>query len=378
MRDNDLAAVGFTGPSYGGNTIGDVLPAVASALGVDVGFHETGLSLPPAPAYVVVLIDGLGHDLLQRHRREAPFLSSLSGAIGSAGVPSTTATSLSSLGTALTPGQHGLIGFTSRVPGTDRLLNHLFWDKAVDPLEWQPHPTAFARLAERGVATSVVSKSDFATSGLTRSIQRGASYVGANDADQRLAATVRAAGTQPSVTYVYDSDLDSTGHKHGVDSPQWRAQLSIIDDALEQMREELPGHARMVVIADHGMVDATDEADRLDIDDFPDLRRGVSLLGGEARFRQVYCHVGAEADVVAAWGETLGERAHVVRREDAVAAGWFGDVEERVTQRLGDVLVAARGTTALFSSADFGYEMSLIGLHGSMTPAEMNIPILLA
>ena len=66
-------------------------------------------------------------------------------------MPSTTATSLTSLGTGLPPGAHGLVGFTSRIPGTDTLLNALHWDKAVDPVEWQPHPTAFARLAAAGV-----------------------------------------------------------------------------------------------------------------------------------------------------------------------------------------------------------------------------------
>ena len=77
------------------------------------------------------------------------------------GVPSTTATSLTSLGTGLTPGSHGLVGFTARVPGTDQLLNHLFWDADVDPLEWQPHPTAFATLAAAGVSVTVVNKREF-------------------------------------------------------------------------------------------------------------------------------------------------------------------------------------------------------------------------
>ena len=59
-------------------------------------------------------------------------------------MPSTTATSLTSLGTALTPGSaRAWSGFTSRIPGTDDLLNALMWSKAVDPREWQPHPTAF-------------------------------------------------------------------------------------------------------------------------------------------------------------------------------------------------------------------------------------------
>ena len=35
--------------------------------------------LPPAPAYVVMLVDGLGHELLAEHRAQAPYLHSLLG-----------------------------------------------------------------------------------------------------------------------------------------------------------------------------------------------------------------------------------------------------------------------------------------------------------
>lgn len=371
-----MSAGEFTAPDYGGRSLGDVLPAVARALGVDVGFHETSLAFPQAPGYVVMLVDGLGLELLRQHPHDAPFLNSLTGESGTAGVPSTTATSLTSLGTALTPGQHGLVGFTARVPGTDRLLNHLFWDKRVDPHEWQPHPTAFGRLAAAGIHTTAVNKTAFEGSGLTESSQRGARFVGADGFDERLAAALRAAGDQPSLTYLYDSDLDATGHKHGVDSVQWRGQLATIDGQLEQLRETLPGHVRIVVVADHGMVDAVAEEDRIDIDTVPGLRAGVALVGGEARFRQLYCHVGAVDDVAHCWRELLGDRAEVLTRDEAVARGWFGPIEARVTPRIGDVVVAARGNTGLFSSADFNYEMSLVGLHGSLTPAEMHIPIL--
>ena len=111
-----------------------------------------GSSCPTAPSYVVFLVDGLGAELLERYGHSAPYLASLvaDGATGTAGVPSTTATSLTSLGTGLTPGAHGLVGFTARIPGTDQLLNHLSWNRPVDPLVWQPHPTAFSRLARAG------------------------------------------------------------------------------------------------------------------------------------------------------------------------------------------------------------------------------------
>ena len=124
----------FVEPAYGGRSLGDVLPAVATALGVDVGFHDTTLELPPAGRYVVFLVDGLGHRLVDAHEEHAPYLHALLREPGLAGVPSTTATSITSLGTALTPGQHGLVGYTSRIPGTERLLNALTWDKKVDHL----------------------------------------------------------------------------------------------------------------------------------------------------------------------------------------------------------------------------------------------------
>lgn len=371
------AAPGFVEPIYGGRTLGDILPAVATALGVDVGFHATSLVLPPAKQYVIFLVDGLGHRLIESHAEHAPYLHALLREPGVAGVPSTTATSLTSLGTALSPGQHGLVGFTSRIPGTEKLLNALFWDKQlVDPLEWQPNPSAFARLRSVGVSATVVSKQEFMDSGLTMSGFRGADFVEGDKIGERIAAAVAASSESPSVTYVYDGDLDWTGHRYGVDSAQWRAQLAAVDASVEQLRESLDPGVRLIVLADHGMIDCPDEA-RIDIDEHPELRSGVQLIGGEARFRHLYCSGRAVADVLATWREFLGDRAEVLARDEAIDRGWFGGVVPQVRPRLGDVVVAAREQTALISMTDFPYENKLIGFHGSLTAVEMEIPILI-
>ena len=372
----------FTLPAYGERSLGDVVPAVARGLGIDAsiaGAAPTGLLLPDAAAYVVFLIDGLGSELLRRYAHAAPFLSSLveGGAVGTAGVPSTTATSLTSFGTGLVPGVHGLIGFTARIPGTNRLINHLSWDKQVAPLDWQPHPTAFARLTAVGVHVSVVNKREFGGSGLTMAAHRGATYVGANRVGERIAAMVDAAAYTPSLTYVYDSDLDWTGHKFGVASTQWLQQLAMVDAEAEQMREALPHSVRLLVVADHGMVDSGTDS-RVDVDEVVDLRDGVDLLGGEARFRHLYCSRGSVDSVVATWREVLADRALVLTRDDAIARGWFGEVSPAVLPRVGDVLVACRGDAAVVSTIDFPYEKTLVGMHGSLTPAEMLIPILVS
>ena len=127
---------GFTPPAYGDRSLGDVVPAVARALGVDAR-RAPGRPRAARPRRRTSSSSSTGWapSCSPRYAHAAPYLSSLleGAAIGTAGVPSTTATSLTSLGTGLVPGAHGLVGFTARIPGTDRLLNHLWWDKGVDP-----------------------------------------------------------------------------------------------------------------------------------------------------------------------------------------------------------------------------------------------------
>jgi hypothetical protein len=369
----------FVQPAYEDRSLGDLLPAVARALGVDAGLPPSSIDLPAARKYVVFLVDGLGYEQLRDHPDEAPYLHSLLDGQPPAtvGVPSTTATSLTSLGTALRPGTHGVVGFTSRIPGTDDLLNALMWSKSVDPREWQPHPTALARLAAVGVHTTVVNKREFAGSGLTVAGQRGAEFVGADKVGERMAAVLAASAAEPSLTYLYDGDLDWTGHRHGVASMSWQLQLAMIDAEAEQLREALPDDVRIVLVADHGMVDSPVEQ-RLDVDQYSHLTDGVVVFGGEARFRHVYCRGGAVDDVLAGWRATVGDRAEVLTRDDALERGWFGPAAAAVRPRIGDVLVAARGDFSVMSSSAFPYEARLVGLHGSLTPAEMLIPVLVA
>jgi hypothetical protein len=372
-----VPAGAFVEPAYHQRSLGDVVPAVAAALGQPIEEPPPGLVLPGAGSYVVFLVDGLGAELLRRHASYAPYLANLLdySEPGTAGVPSTTATSLASLGTGLVPGAHGLVGFTSRVPGTDQLLNALLWDRDVDPVQWQPHPTAFARLRARGVTVTVVNKRAFAGSGLTVAAHRGADYVGADKVGERIAAAVLSTRERPALTYLYDGDLDWTGHRYGVASSHWLQQLSMVDAEAEQLREALPTSTRLMVVADHGMVDSPPER-RIDVDDHHELRDGVALLGGEARFRHLYCRRGAVDDVAATWRAFLGDRAEVLTREQVVARGWFGAVGAGVLPRLGDVVVACGDDTAVVSTTDFPYEARLVGLHGSLTPAEMMIPLL--
>jgi hypothetical protein len=363
-------------PQYGGGSLADVLPSVAGALAVPG--EQNALGLPPAARYAVLLLDGLGWNLLKRHTEVAPYLSSLlpAGRSLTAGVPSTTAVSLTSLGTGLPPGAHGIVGYTSIVPESGALLNALSWDAPVDPRRWQPHATVFERIAAAGVATRNVSKARFDSSGLTAAAFRGSAHRGADTVEDRLDATRFASREgSSSLVYVYDSQLDYIGHQQGCESWQWQKELAAADTFALQVRTALPRDAVLLVVADHGMVDVAPEH-RVDLDAEPELTQGLRLIGGESRFRHLYCVDGAAADVVATYRERLGDKALVLSREDAIARGWFGAVEERVSPRLGDVVVAALGPVALVASRRYPQEAGLIGQHGSLTDDEMAIPLL--
>lgn len=364
-------------PAYGCGSLADLLPAVAAGFGVP-GF-ESGLLLEPADRVCVFLVDGMGWELIRRHPEYAPFLTSLTAGSSpiTAGFPSTTATSLASVGTGLTPGLHGLAGYTVRIPGRNELMNQLRWQPPMPPREWQPHPTVFQQVDAAGVATAQVSSPLFAQTPLTQVALSGGTFLGRTTAEERMDLAARWLGEHDrALVYTYVSELDGAGHRFGVDSDEWRMTLNTVDRLAKRLAEQLPPRSALYVTADHGMIDIAPE-DRIDVDEDWELSAGVALLGGEARARHVYAVPGAAADVHTVWSEVLGDRMWVATRDQAIAAGWFGPVvDDRVRARIGDVVAAARDDVAVIASRREPGESSMIGLHGSMTPVEQLVPLL--
>jgi hypothetical protein len=369
-------SAGFVEPRLGGRSLGDVITSVGAAMGLSD--FEDRLALPAAPSYVVLVVDGLGEHNLRRHAAFAPYLAGLLDQHEplTCGVPSTTATSITSLSTGLEAGQHGVVGYTSRIPGTNRLLNALTWDTTVDPEHWQPHTNALASIHAAGAVTTVVNKAQFEGSGLTLAGQRDVDFHGIDTIWERLDAVCELAEQPGSLIYCYESDLDHTGHDKGCESAEWREVLSGVDAEAQRLRDELPAEVALLVTADHGMVDVP-SSDRTEVADVPGLLDDVVLLGGEARFRHLYTRAGASDEVAQRWQAELQQRAVVLTRDDAVDRGWFGVVEDRVRPRLGDVMVAATGSHAVLARRWFNVETRMVGFHGSLTPVEMTVPLLI-
>ncbi|GEB50010.1 alkaline phosphatase family protein [Streptomyces cacaoi] len=371
-------------PRYGTGSLADLLPTLAAGLGVPG--MTAALPLEPADRVCVFLVDGMGWEALRAHPGEAPFLTSLlatsaggAGAPITSGFPSTTATSLASVGTGRVPGEHGLPGYTALDPATGKLMNQLRWHPWTDPHVWQPYPTVFQSADAAGIATCQVTAPHFEHTPLTKIALSGGTFLGRLAAEDRmdLAAERLAAGDR-SLVYTYYAELDGNGHRYGMDSDAWRGQLRHVDGLARRLAEQLPPRSALYITADHGMVDIPGHPGaRIDFDEDWELSAGVAELGGEGRMRHVYAVPGAAGDVHAVWRQVLADQAWVATREEAVALGWFGPgVEPRVRGRIGDVVAAMRDDVAIVATRREPNESALIGMHGSATPAEQLVPLL--
>ncbi len=364
--------------------LADVVPSVLSAMGV-AGF-DAPIPLPGGIAGAcVLLVDGLGAELLDTYAADAPVLAALRGRTLQVGFPSTTVAGLAAVGTGCRSGEHGMVGLSFRLPGAD-VVNALGWrphpsgrdlrDK-FPPEQVQPMPTTFERAAASGIAVSVIAGAQFTGSGLTRAVLRGGRYIGVHALGD-LAACVQSAIADGGFCYGYHSELDLLGHVYGPGSTAWGMQLRQVDRLVESIVEGLPPGGLLAVVADHGMV-TVDASEVVDIDDCEPLMDGVKAIGGEPRARHIYVAHGAADSVLATWRETLAQRAWVVSRDEAIAAGWFGDrVGDDARFRIGDVVAAARGTAGMMRRTAEPLLSALIGQHGSLTDAEQRVPLLLA
>lgn len=379
-----LRARSLSVPDYGGRDLGSVLPAALDAVGAGGVVPHGGaaeararLGVPAARHVVVALLDGLGHHQLEARRGHAPFLRSIATGTITAGFPTTTASSLALFGTGRETGLTGMTGYTALNPRTGGLANLISWEGADPAAQWQREPSLLAAAADAGWDVTTLGKERFAGSGLTQAVLSGGRFVGGDRLAERVDVALEAARA-PGVSYCYWGEIDAAGHRYGWQSHEWVAALEDADRELRRLARSLPRGAALVVTADHGMVDVTG-APRWDAATEPGLAEGVDITAGEPRAVHVHTSAGAAEAVARRWAEVLGEHAAVLTRDEAIGAGLFGEVADHVRERLGDVVVAMAGrATVVDSRTQSPASMGLIGVHGSLTAEELEVPLLIA
>lgn len=414
--------------------LADVLVGICSALGADIELVDTvndeatcpttslvtnaqatqaakrlGLDqLGDAQAPIVmVLVDGLGWQMLRERAGHTPNLRRLladSNYLHTC-APSTTAAALTTLATGVYPGAHAMVGYAVRdpllrghlgaghVPGPGDVFDLItFKNSSHDPLTWQSVPTLIERAnakANAGCGPQLgavsIGRSKFAGSGLSLAAWRGFKHIGVDALDQRPYQAYRAIKEGAKLVYLYVGELDHAGHNHGWHSDKWLEALEALDAMVGQLFRRLPAGTRIVLTADHGMVD-TDRHHRIDLAKEKELAKDVVAVAGESRFLQLYVadDVAVENNerkelaqsVAKRWAEFLGDRAIWVGTDPSPL---MGPLSPGARAAVGDVLVALNDNwTVVDSRVQSFHATQLIGVHGSLTPVELEVPLIKA
>lgn len=371
-------ALGLLAPSRGAT----VAEGFATAAGLDAERIDPAISrslaeFPHPRSLVLVVIDGLGLENLRARAAHARELSGMSTRRLSTVIPSTTGAALTSLLTGRLPGSHGLIGYRIRHPEAGLVTTLSEWDGIRQPREWQRATPLFERARELGLRSVAIGRPAHATGGLTEAILRGADYLPGPTIEDRCAIASRLLrDAEPALVYLYIDELDRAAHRDGWQSDAWLRRLEQVDAALGALRRTLPSDTAMVVTADHGIVDVPADQ-RVLLDPATDALSTVAEIGGEPRFRSLYLTSGSDPEAVShEVQQLLRKRAWVGTRDAAIDGGWFGPVAPGVAERLGDVLVVARGQSAFLLPSDSAQAQAMVGHHGGLSDAERGVPLI--
>ncbi|HUQ62888.1 MAG TPA: alkaline phosphatase family protein [Acidimicrobiales bacterium] len=354
-------------PGYGAGCLDGVVPAI---LGLTPKDWLPG-PVATADQVVLLLLDGLGWDQLQSRSAIAPTLCAMTGGPITTVVPSTTATALTSLTTGAPPARHGIAGYRLRVGGTD-VLNVLRWKTGDGDVRAAIPPTEFQRLEPfNGTKPPVVTRGEFDETGFTGAHLAGVRMYGWRMPSTLVARVGALLGDGEPFVYAYYDGVDKVAHEFGLGA-LYDAEVAAADRLVADLIAVLPGGASLLVVADHGQVDVGDNVVRLQ----NEVMRVTGMLSGEGRFRWLHARAGCHDRLAAAARRCHGDDAWVRTLDEAVAEGWFGGtLRPEVEARLGDVVLAAREPVAFLDPADTG-EVRLRSRHGSLTRAEMLIPLL--
>jgi hypothetical protein len=357
---------------------GELLPVLPATGGVSVaGLIPALIGERPAPwmpgpvtgatSVVLLVLDGLGANEVENRPAILSEINAMEGTQITTVVPSTTSTALTSISTGLDPAQHGILGYRMLIDG--EVLNVLRWQTdarhAPDPFTVQRHDAFLGR------PVPAVTRLEFRDSGFTQAHLRGSTFTGWKTVATLIEHCRRLVLSGERFVYAYYPGVDEVAHAYGLHDGFYLRELGAADALIGSLLDALPAETVLLVTADHGQVHLEPES-WIDIDE---LHPMLAAQAGDGRFRHLHARTGMASDLLAAAHDRCDDVAWVVSRRELLDAGWIGTgATGTVPGRLGDVVLAAREPVAFVDPA-LPRERTLRSAHGSLTAAEMWVPL---
>lgn len=339
---------------------------------------------------VFILADGLGMNLIEALPSTSFLATHLVAELRTV-FPSTTAVALTTLATGAWPSQHGITGQWTHLPEirnagavlpfTTRAGGHSLTTLGVTVEQAFPLASTMCAMRRDTLAVLPENVADSIFSAYFCGQRARCGYGTLAEAMRIVLARVRAAES-PTYTYLYTPRIDLEVHRYGVDGPGAQAALQALDHALEHLATELGGRARIVLTADHGLLDTPvgarhlirPTADLFDVLLFPP--------SGDARVMYLHLRDGAGDRLRRSFKERYGERFLLISIDEAEQLELFGPgpLSPQTRSRVGDLIAIASGADVIEYAPSWGTArlLSIASHHSGLTPTEMRIPLVLA
>jgi hypothetical protein len=342
----------------------------------------------PAEHYVFILLDGLGMNILRRLPADGFFARHLHSELNST-CPSTTACALTAVATAHWPTRHGVtgwfthlpdLGFTATVlPFAERMTHQPLALRGLTAQDVLPLPPVLPLMTRRAISLSPSYIANTVYNHYARGGTTGLPYKKIADASEQIVAYISAAA-EPTFTYLYLDEIDTLCHHVGVAHEAVDARVVGIAAELDKLADALAGRARIVLTADHGLIDvpATDQTL---------LRAGDPLLelllvppSGDARMPIFHLRPGSADTFVEAFNERFGDRMFLLATEQADQMRLFGPeaMSTLARRRFGDfVAIPFKPATLAYLPPEKQPGNVFYAVHAGLSPDEMEVPLCL-
>ncbi len=371
-----------------------LIRAIAAECGVE-GIDKSGTTgelltlIGPTDHLIFILLDGLGMNLVEKLPKESFLCSHLKRTLA-ATCPSTTACALTTIATAEYPNRHGVTGWFTHVPElgltatvlpfTDRFTGEGLVRRGLKPADMLPLPPILPRMSRKALTIVPHAIVNTPYNEWSRGGAEGKGYRTIPNAIDEIIQFVSHA-QKPTYVHLYLPEVDSICHRLGSEGGDVIPEVMKIDAQLARLSQALDGKARVVVTADHGLIDVPESKQTL-------LTRGDPLvellevpISGDARMPVFHVKEGRKREFVAQAEERFGEHIAFVATEVVEVMELFGPgpIAEAVRPRFGDFVgFPFDRTTLAYHPPEEPPGHLFKAVHAGLSPQEMWVPVCVA
>lgn len=332
---------------------------------------------------VLIVFDGMGTDMLERNLPKSNFLRKHRVDNLTSVFPSTTAAAMTSYYTGVSPNEHGWLGwslyFKEFCRAIDIFTNVDSYTKTpiskLSAAEFvMPYETIYREISESIIGD--IQTYTIAPPGVN--IYGDGNFHKTADKFERVTELIKliCAVEQNTFTYVQWNSPDDTAHREGCYSDRVTDKLTALSSHIEELGSSLTD-TLIIVTADHGMVDITEE---IRIDQIPEIADCLVVPPFvESRAAACYVKYDRRTDFERACHNYFCNDFMLFSRNDIIAKGILGKGKShpKTIDFIGDYMLCAIGSKSIrYQTLNEKPKTPPKANHGGLTDEEMIIPLI--